>query len=153
MKYLIHDKWFTYDELRQYLINYCLNNKRRDCFYLSRKFYNIGCDNGELYIASVVFNRNNEFIGYYFRQSGKLLPQTYRPIYELSFRPSLEEFEKTEEFETRQDLITFLEKSDKILYKLTCYQTGKTFGVKYFPERHELEVNRKPYNINAFKQN
>lgn len=151
MKYTVHGKQFEYNDLQQYLIRYCLEHSRRNHFYLSRKFYNIEGENGEFYTASVVFDKNDKFVGYYFKKSGKKQPQTYRPIYELTFRPSLKEFEKTEEFESRQDLIAFLEKSDKILYKLTDYKTGKTFGVKYFPERQELEVNRKPYSINVFK--
>lgn len=147
MKYLIHDKWFTFDELRQYLINYCYDYPNG--FYLSRKFGEILGQNGKIYEASVVFNRSAQLKGFFFKKGQEhQIDALKQYAYELEDTKGSIVF-----FDTREKLINFLEKTSEVHYKLKCYKSDKTFGVKYFPERHELEVNRKPYNINAFKQN
>lgn len=145
MEYSVHGKWFSYEGLKKYLIKYCYDYPNG--FYRSRKFGGILGQNGKTYEASVVFNRSAQLKGFFFKKGQEhQIDALKQYAYELEDTKGSIVF-----FDTKEKLINFLEKTCEVHYILKCYKTGKTFGVKYFPERQELEVNRKPYSINVFK--
>jgi len=132
---------FSFDGLQKYLIQYCRSHPRMMAYYLSRAFYNIEGSNGELYDASVLFDKDGRFINFSLRQCGKREPQAIKWHFHLSN-------DQNGTFcRNRDELLQYLKAHPETHYKLEDFKQDKVFGVKYFPDKGILEVNRKPYKI------